>query len=297
MIIDIPRRNFGQSGIQVSALGYGAGHIGSPDMSDSDVDKILNEVVDRGINLIDTARGYHLSEERIGKFLCKTRRDEIVLSTKVGYGVEGVQDWTYDAVYKGIDEARHKLQTDVIDIVYLHSCDRYPLVKGDVLLALEKAKEEGKIKVIGYSGENEPLDFAIYTNRMQTIQSSINIFEQRILHTSLPKAKQHSMGVIAKRPIGNAPWRFNEEPIGNYALAYWHRMKKMNLQFGDKWLETALRFTCFWYGVDSAIVGTTNLAHLDQNIEALNKGRLDDDLIHYIIGVFRNNDKNWVGQV
>ncbi len=297
MQLTIEKRNFGNTGIQVSTLGYGAGHIGSPDLSEKNVEKLLNEVVDRGINLIDTARGYHLSEERIGNYLCKKRRDEIVISTKVGYGVEGVADWSYDAVYKGIDEARKKLQTDVIDIVFLHSCERYTLVRGEVIDALEKARSEGKIKVFGYSGENEILDYAIYTNRMQAIQTSINLFDQRVLHTSLPKAKQHALGVIAKRPIGNAPWRFNEVPSGHYAEEYWHRMKTMNLDFGEKWLETAIRFTCFWYGVDSAIVGTTNLNHLDQNIEAVNKGKLDEDLIHYLIGLFRNHDKNWLGQV
>jgi aryl-alcohol dehydrogenase-like predicted oxidoreductase len=278
-------------------LGFGAGHIGSADLKDSEVEKLLNEVVDRGINLIDTARGYHLSEERIGKFLCQKRRDEIVLSTKVGYGVEGVADWTYDAVYKGIDDARNKMQTDVIDIVFLHSCARFTLVRGEVMEALEKARSEGKIKVFGYSGENEILDYAIYTNRMQAVQTSINLFDQRVLHTSLPKAKQHALGVIAKRPIGNAPWRFQEVPTGHYAEEYWHRMKTMHLDFGDSWLETAIRFTCFWYGVDTAIVGTTNLKHLDQNIAAVNLGKLDEDLIHYLIGLFRTHDKHWLGQV
>lgn len=190
-----------------------------------------------------------------------------------------------------------KLQTDVIDIVYLHSCDRLTLIKGEVIAALEKAREEGKIKAFGYSGENEVLDYSIYTGKLSAIQSSINVFDQRILHTALPKAKQHSMGVIAKRPIGNAPWRFKEQPHGNYAEEYWHRMHAMGLDFGDKWLEVALRFTCFWYGVDSAIVGTTNLKHLDDNIAAVNKGKLDEDLIHYLIGLFREKDHNWLGQI
>jgi len=297
MELSIEPRDFGNTGIKVSALGYGAGHIGSAAISDAEVEKILNEVVDRGINLIDTAKGYYLSEERIGKFLCKNRRDEIVLSTKVGYGVEGVQDWTYDAVYKGIDEARKKLNTDYIDIVFLHACERYHLVKGDVIHALEKAREEGKIKAFGYSGENESLDYGIYTNRLNAIQTSINVFDQRVLHTSLPKAKQHSMGVIAKRPIGNAPWRFKEQPHGDYAETYWQRMKTMGLDYGNEWADIALRFTCFWYGVDTAIVGTTNLKHLGQNIEAINKGKLDEDLIHYLIGLFRVKDDNWVGQL
>lgn len=297
MILETPHRNFGNTGISVSALGYGAGHIGSDSLSEKDAEFILNLVVDSGINLIDTARGYHLSEERIGKYLSKNRRKDIVISTKVGYGIENVQDWTYNAVYQGVNEALKKLQTDYIDIVFLHSCERYHLVKGEVIEALEKAKEEGKIRTFGYSGENESLDYAIYTNRLFAVQSSINIFDQRVLHTSLPKAKQHSLGVIAKRPIGNAPWRFKEVPKGEYCEPYWHRMKAMNLDFGESWSETALRFTSFWYGVDSAIVGTLNMDHLRKNIAAVNIGKLDEDLIHYLIGLFRVKDDNWIGQL
>lgn len=297
MILEVEKRQFGNTGILVSPLGYGAGHIGSADLSDKEVEKILNVVVDKGINLIDTARGYNLSEERIGKFLSQKKRQDIVISTKVGYGVENVQDWTYDAVYKGIEEALKKLKTDYIDIVFLHSCERLVLVKGDVIHALEKAKEEGKIRTFGYSGENETLDFSVYTGRFSAIQTSINIFDQRVLHTSLAKAKQHSLGVIAKRPIGNAPWRFKEQPRGHYAEEYWLRMKAMDLDFKENWLETALRFTCFWYGVDSAIVGTTNLNHLDENIAAINKGKLNENLIQHLVTLFREKDKNWLGQI
>lgn len=97
-------RNFGTTGLKVTALGFGAGHIGGASMTEREVSVLLHAVVDAGVNLIDTARGYGLSEERIGRHL-QHRRGEIVISTKVGYGISGVPDWTHAAVVRGVEES------------------------------------------------------------------------------------------------------------------------------------------------------------------------------------------------
>ena len=115
------QRPFGSTGLQVSVLGFGAGHIDCPASNDADAARVLNAALDAGINLIDTARGYELSEERIGR-LMGHRRDEFVLSTKVGYSVPGVPDWSAAAVTGGIDRALGQLATDAIDVCFLHSC-------------------------------------------------------------------------------------------------------------------------------------------------------------------------------
>src|SRR5690606_2023592 len=101
---------------------------GAPGLDEAEGGQLLNAVPDLGVGLIDTARSYGLSEERIGRHLCG-RRDEFVLSTKVGYGVDGVEDWTPRCVRLGIEAARARLATDVIDIVHLHSCDAVTLAR------------------------------------------------------------------------------------------------------------------------------------------------------------------------
>ncbi len=290
------KRNFGTTGIKVSALGFGAGQIGAHQLDEKIAERILNSAFDLGITLFDTARGYGLSEERIGKYL-SSKRDQIVISTKVGYGIPGYQDWTYEGILAGIDEALKLLQTDYIDIVHLHSCPSDVMKNNGVIDALEKAKSDMKILVAGYAGENEPLNFAIDSNRFGSILSSVNIFDQRILNFELPKAKQHGMGVIAKRPVANAPWKYSEQPHGNYCEEYWLRMKKMNIQSDLDWNELALRFSVYTYGVDSCIVGTTNIEHLKQNIEIIKKGKLPDDLVHQIRESFMKHDENWLGQL
>lgn len=289
-------RQFGKTRLKVSALGYGAGQIGADHISEKKAKSILNTVLDSGINLIDTARGYGASEERIGKAISK-RRDEFVLSTKVGYGIEGVPDWTYDAVKIGIDEAISKMKSEWIDIVHLHSCPKQTLQQGEVIRALEDAQQEGKIVVGAYSGENHDLEYAVLSERFGSMMASINVFDQKIIDWQLPRAKNRSMGVIAKRPLGNAPWRFSEFPEGDYSAQYWLRMKDMALDFGSDWDDFALRFSAFTYGVDSCIVGTTNLKNLKKNVDNIEKGILPQEIINQIREAFVSNDKNWMGEI
>jgi aryl-alcohol dehydrogenase-like predicted oxidoreductase len=80
------------------------------------------------------------------------------------------------------------------------------------------------------------------------------------------------LGVIAKRPAANAAWRFKELPAGMYAEEYWHRLKRMNLHHHFNLQEIALRFAAFTWGVDSVIVGTTDIKHLKENVKLIEKG-------------------------
>ncbi|MGQ9799704.1 MAG: aldo/keto reductase [Ignavibacterium sp.] len=280
-------RQFGNTDLQVSAIGFGAGEIGDYNLPDSEVDKLLNTALDLGINLIDTARGYYASEERIGKFISH-RRDEFILSTKVGYGIDGYADWSYEIIIAGIDEALRIMKTNYIDIVHLHSCSKEILQRGEVIDALLEAKKKGKIKFAAYSGENSALEFAISTGKFDSIMTSVNICDQHSLNKLIPIAKEKHLGVIAKRPIANAPWKFSDRPIGSYAEEYWLRWKEMNLPQSDNWLETFLRFTVFADGIDSAIVGTTNINHLKKNIELIQKGPLDKSLVSIIKSAFKD---------
>jgi aryl-alcohol dehydrogenase-like predicted oxidoreductase len=289
-------RNFGVTGLKVSALGFGAGEIGDYAISEKDSENLLNKVLDSGINFIDTARGYFASEERIGKYISH-RRDEFILSTKVGYDIDGYKDWIYDTILAGIDNALKLMKTDYLDIVHLHSCSLDVLKEGEVIEALHNAKQTGKIKIAAYSGENEELQFAVNSNAFGSIQTSVNICDQIDLDGSIKIAKEKGMGVIAKRPVANVPWRFSERPVGHYCEEYWHRWKTMNLPERKNWLDTFLRFTVFASGVDTAIVGTTNIEHLKSNIKIIEKGPLDSEINDLIMEKFKTYNQNWRGEV
>jgi aryl-alcohol dehydrogenase-like predicted oxidoreductase len=295
--MSLPLRKFGNSDLYVTALGYGAGNTGSPEMSEDFAGSLLNQVLDLGINFIDTARSYGLSEERIGRHL-SWRRKDFVLSTKVGYGVEGCQDWTYDCITAGVDRALRLMKTDYIDIVHLHSCPWQILERGEVTAALEHARQAGKARVIAYSGENNDLEYAIATGRFGSIQCSVNICDQRSIDSHLNTAAEKGMGVIAKRPVANAPWLYKERPSGNYCEEYWLRLQKMGLEKGDMdWDELAIRFTAFTEGVSTCIAGSTNIENIKRNIGAVEKGPLEQNLTGQIRNKFKSNDQNWVGQI
>jgi aryl-alcohol dehydrogenase-like predicted oxidoreductase len=214
------QRPFGSTGVQVPVLGFGAGHIGSPASNDVEAGRVLDAALDAGINLIDTARGYELSEERIGRRLSH-RRDEFVLSTKVGYNVPEVPDWSAAAVTGGIDRALGQLVTDTIDVCFLHSCDLDVLEAGEAVDALRRAQEEGKVRVCGYSGEGPELEWAIESGAFGAIQTSVNLADQWTAGALLPRAVEAGLGVIAKRPLANAAWRFRDRPVGRYEEPYW----------------------------------------------------------------------------
>jgi aryl-alcohol dehydrogenase-like predicted oxidoreductase len=291
------KRKFGNTGLEVSVLGFGAMHLGNADVDDKRAEKMLNEVLDLGINVIDTARAYGKSEWQIGKFISH-RRSDFILSTKVGYDVHWSPDWTYDAVVGGIEQALELMNTDYIDIVHLHSCSLEILQRGDVIRGLEKKKEEGKVRCIAYSGENEALKYAVSTNRFDSIQASVNICDQRIIDDPLPQIAVNGLGMIAKRPVANAPWRHSEPPYGHHSAEYWYRLEKMQIKrHGMEWLELALRFAAFTEGVSTSIAGTNNMDHFMENVRAVEKGPLSADIVNEIREDFRKNDEGWEGLI
>ena len=290
-------RPFGNTGLDVSALGFGAGHIGDLSLDERDAGDLLNAALDAGITLMDTARGYGASEERIGRHLAH-RRAEFVLSTKVGYGIPGHEDWTGPCISAGIDAALVLLRTDCIDIAHLHTCPVDVLERGDVIDALEAAVTAGKVRVAAYSGDNADLEWAVESGRFGSVQTSVNLFDQRVIDRGLAEARARGLGVIAKRPVANAPWRFSERPAGDYCEPYWERMQAMRLDRGGlDWQEYALRFATFQPGVGSVIVGTRSIGHLRRNAELVERGPLPDDVVASIRAAFAAADDGWTGQV
>lgn len=281
---------------QISRLGFGAGEIGDALLNDKDVSKLLETAFENGINFYDTARSYGYSERRLSGFI-KDKRDKVFISTKGGYGVDGTADWTYDAVYKGIEEALEKLKTDYIDLFFLHSCPVEILLAGEVIAALGKARQEGKILYAGYSGDNEPLQTAVFSGEFDFVQTSINICDQQSLIYSLPMAESKGIKMIAKRTLANIPWRFTDRPEGHYAEVYWERLQKLKLNYNIPLDELFLRFTVFEKGVTSALTGTTSIKNLKRNIESFQKGPLANEIIADIKRQFIIEGSGWRSEI
>lgn len=300
----LPRRPFGRTGLEVPVLGFGAGSIGGAELSEGEAERLLKTVVDEGLTLVDTAPSYGLSEERIGRHLA-SRRAEIVLSTKVGYGVHGVPDWTWEAVARGVDGALGRLRTDVLDVVHLHSCSRELLERGEVVDALEAAVAAGKVRVAAYSGENEALELAVAGGRFGAVQTSVNPFDQNGLDGLLPRAREAGLGVLAKRPLGNAAWRWDSEPEAPDVAEYHRRFRRL-MEIGGlepegpggiPWPEAALRFAAHAPGVDAVLVGSTDPAHLRANRTAVEKGPLPPEVEQRLRQAWRATAEGWAGVI
>jgi len=287
--------DFGNSGLRVPKLGLGAGLLGDASLDEREVARLLHGALDAGVTLIDSARSYGLSEERIARHL-RQRRDELVLSTKGGYGVDGVEDWTAAAVTGGVEAALERLGTDRLDVFFLHSCPIETLERGEVARALEEAVRAGKVRVAGYSGENQALELAARSGAFGALMCSVNLVDQRALDGALGEAARRGLGVIAKRPLANACWEFTDRPVGKYAEVYWERFAGLRGR-GLDWPEVAARFAAFAPGVSSMVVGTRSLAHLRQIAAAVDRGPLDEALAHELRAWFRAADRGWIGQV
>ncbi len=292
------QRPLGATGLTVSAVGLGAGRLGGEDVPEEMAEELLQGALDAGVTLVDTARSYALAEARIGRYLAH-RRDEFVLTTKGGYGAEMVDDWTHAAIVRGIERALQTLKTETIDVFFLHSCPRDVALRDDILEALDRAREAGKVRFLGYSGEGDALGACIRSARFDVVQCSVNLLDQKNLDAVIPSAESRGLGVIAKRPLANAVWALPAHgwPEGEDA-DYWQRMQAMQLRTpADGWLDLAVRWSAFAPGVSSAIIGTSRPDHLAEAIAAAERGDLSADLRAQISTAFAAKDRGWQGRV
>jgi aryl-alcohol dehydrogenase-like predicted oxidoreductase len=292
-------RPFGRTGIRVPVIGFGAMQVGDPRIAEPEAAAMLNGALDLGLTLIDTARSYGLSEQRIGHHLAR-RRDEFVLSTKVGYGVDGMEDWTYECVLAGVDAARDRLRTDVIDIVHLHSCNLETLRTGEAARALLRCHEQGKIRVAAYSGDDEALRFAIETGTFAGVQASVNLCDQQALDV-LPGATKRGLGTLAKRSLAGRPWGSSAQPVDAAHREYHRRfaaLRAAGLDLAAPDVDgLALRFSAYAPGVDCVIVGGADPRHLQKNVAAVSAGPLRPEQLAAIRGAFSRAATNWRGLV
>jgi aryl-alcohol dehydrogenase-like predicted oxidoreductase len=300
------KRVFGKTDMSVTVLGFGGAEIGYQGATPETVKELLNSALDAGLNVIDTAECYVNSEEMIGDSV-SGRRNDFYLFTKVGHpngSFANGDDWSKQGITASIDSSLKKLKTDHIDLVQLHSCNRQILEKGEAIEALQEAKKAGKTRYIGYSGDGQDAVYAINIGAFDTLQTSVSILDQEAIELTLPLARERVMGVIAKRPIGNAVWRFKEKPPEAYIQPYWERLQHLQYDFvsagnGDQSIATrvALNFTLQTEGVHTAIVGTTKPGRWKENARLVEQPLTPQEYEEIRRHWKENAKQDWVGQV
>lgn len=274
-----------------------------PGSEQQQAQEVLNAALDHGINFLDTAAGYGLSEEQIGAAVSH-RRDECVLATKVGHTVEdGEEDWTTPVITESIERSLWRMKTDRVDLVQLHSCSVEVLERGEAIEALQKAKEAGKTRFIGYSGDQDNAEWAVNAGVFDTLQTSFNLVDQKARITLFPKAEEQGMGLIIKRPIANAVWGAPEDPrpyelFPDYTEEYFRRAGVMQAEGPlpeepENPMLTALGFVMAHDEVDVAIVGTQNLQHLESNVEMVSGRQIPSATLEALHDRYDRHSEAW----
>jgi len=237
------------------------------------------------VNVIDTAAAYQGSEELIAKAVGH-RRDDFVLVSKCGKRVPEVEgeDWSARVVTQTVDRSLKRLGTDRLDVMLLHSCKKEVLVKGEALGALLRAKEAGKIRFAGYSGDNDAATYAVGLPGVDVLMCSASLCDQVNLDGVLPAAAAAGVGVLAKRSVANGAWKPLDAQQGiyrDYVKPYVERFQAMGLDpralgfAGEEdWMELALRFTLALPGVNVLSIGTTSPANAEANLRLMEAGPL-----------------------
>jgi len=268
------KRVFGRTGLEVSVLGFGGAEIGYERAEQATVDRLLGTALDAGLNVIDTAECYAISEESIGKSVAG-RRSEYHLFTKCGHASGfDLPDWHPDMLRRSIDRSLQRLDTDYVDVINLHSPPIDILRQGDAIAVVEEARAAGKARWIGCSADDVEAAYVVECGAFDVIQTSLSIADQQAITLTLPKARAANMGVIAKRPIANAAWTTsNRNEVGGYSQIYWDRLRELDYDFlitGEAvdHLRQVLQFTLGQAGVHVAIVGTKNPERWQMNAAA-----------------------------
>jgi aryl-alcohol dehydrogenase-like predicted oxidoreductase len=266
------KRTLGKTGMGVTVLGFGGAEIGFQGVPLETAGRLLNGALDAGLNVIDTAECYINSEELIGQTVAG-RRNQFFLFTKCGHDKDG-DHWNPQKMASQVGRSLHRLKTDRVDLLQLHSCTEEQLRQGDVIDVVKRARDAGKTRFIGYSGDGRAVRYAVESGVFDTLQISVNIADQESIDLAVPAARAKGMGIIAKRPIANAVWKHTSKP-DPYHQPYWERLPKLDYEFlrGDfqNAISIALRFTLAVPGVHTAIVGTTQPDRWRQNAELLMK--------------------------
>jgi aryl-alcohol dehydrogenase-like predicted oxidoreductase len=200
-----------------------------------------------------------------------------------------------------IERSLERLRTDHLDVVQRHSCPADARRRGEVVEALRRAREAGKTRHLGYSGDGEAAREAVTCGVFDTVQTSVNIADQEAIDLTLPLARARGMGVIAKRPVANVAWRHAARPADPYIQAYWERLRRLDDDFLGQSLGeavgTALRFTLGGEGVHTAIVGSARPGRWRENAAHLAAGSLPAEAFAAIRARWRARARaDWRGE-
>jgi aryl-alcohol dehydrogenase-like predicted oxidoreductase len=286
----IPKTALGRTGLEVTKLGYGAMELrGGPrgaEITDAEAERVLNAVLDAGINFIDTSPDYGRSEERIGQFIAG-RWDEYYLASKCGCvpGAPGGSDHIHTAanIRAGVEQSLRRMKTEYLDLVQFHrSLAPEEFSEEGALQELQKLQAEGKVRFIGVSGTLPNLAAQVGMGVFDAFQIPYSAL-QREHEAVIALAADAGAGIIIRGGVARGlpdDWDNRNYYMmpGKEPRDRWETAKLDELLDGMDRMEFTLRFTLSLPELDTTIVGTKDPRHLAANLAAAARGPLPTDV-------------------
>jgi aryl-alcohol dehydrogenase-like predicted oxidoreductase len=298
---DMPNVILGRTGLSVSKIGFGAMELRGPygdwptKVDDRTASQLLHSVLDLGINLIDTAPDYGLSEELIGKHLAR-RRDEFLLATKCGCSVRAsgepfesnVHTFERPKIRAAVEQSLRRMKTDHIDIIqFHHSPSRAELLEHDSIGELVELRDAGKVRFIGMSATVPNCYEHLEMDVFDVIQVPYSLVE-REHEDFLAQASAAEVGTIARNGVARgivSAGRDKVDAIPDGWREQWLANRDRfetagldDLMDGASRVEFMIRYLLATPSVDSTILGTGSPKHLADNVSAALRGPLATDV-------------------
>ncbi|BDC53611.1 aldo/keto reductase [Bacillus altitudinis] len=302
----------GRTDLQVNPIGLGTNAVGGhnlfPNLSEDAGRELVETALDHGVNFLDSAFIYGLgrSEELIGEIIAKRGgRDELVLATKGAHKEVNGQielDNSRDFLRQQVEDSLKRLQTDYIDLYYMHFPDgRTPL--DEVAGTLKELKDEGKIRAIGASNlDFEQLQTFNRDGYLDVLQSEYSLLKRQAEQDLLPYCVEHGISFIPYFPLasGLLTGKFTKDatfddirakdPLfqGDAFLQNLEKVDKLKAIAQSKYAETAhvaLAWLLAQDGIDAIIPGAKRAEQVLQNLKT-NDVQLTKEEINEIDQIF-----------
>lgn len=290
----IATRTLGRTGYETTVLGYGAMALDQERMgprglgvTDEQAGRVLNAVLDSGINLIDTSPDYGRSEEFIGQYIAH-RRDEYFLATKAGCRVESVVGagqghvYTPENIRAAVEQSLRRMKTDHLDAVQFHGSPS-DAEESDAIATLLDLRRQGKIRFIGASTTLPQLAHHIGLGIFDVFQIPYSAVT-REHESAISDAARSGAGTLIRGGVargGPSDKDWNQRLIDTSVTdpkAVWEAANLDELLDGATQMEFILRYTLSHPDLHTTIVGTGKVEHLEQNLESAKKGPLPPDV-------------------
>lgn len=295
----LKQNNLGKTGLQVSQIGLGTVEIGlAYDIAEQAVpdeavaETILRSAIELGVTYIDTARGYGVAEERIGKFGI-SRMEDVVIGTKCAQFLEKGEDprgkELAQRIRDEVEESLRLLKVDSLPLVQLHGGSSEQIERGELIEIMQGLKDEGKIQHVGIAtrGEEAPLA-AIASGFFETIQAAYSILDQRMSARVLAAAQEANVGVINRSVLlkGALTPKRSVLPDG-LALLKEHadRAEAVAEELGTDLPSLAIRFVLSHGAASTALIGTTKPKNLERALTAAADGPLPQEVLEKLYAI------------